>query len=701
MGTFIERTRLGPDLAIINGKRSFYRRFNRVWPRVWVDGVLCYNKQFNFFKEDWPHSDGDTVQWWLDEDPSRARWLNIMGINKEDLISPKYSDGEVEKAYFTLSQPANETTGIVTCNMVQSFITGIPENTVTNEPAIPGSHPAIDVAFNVKINYGGNLKNYLTLDNRFAVPTTYDSAGNEETTYVVRSATNQEILAQLLTYPELYFVATNQNRYYKFVTEDVYQDYQKISGTTLKKDDNKAFSRKLYAPVATYAINKKGSVYDDGTGDPEVHNPSPFGGFAIFDPDQSIFSRSLGVIIPNKDDMGFSVNITYKMKSMITGCSSPVTKYLATFNVGRGQPGSGYGPCNDNYALKVFNTKTYSVLDKTMNGILQHFYPYEDVYICHTEKFKPYNRYPVLLWHEGYMTVEGAAKMSILNFSTEMTNGFGMDQDIEDPEAWETVLAVVIIIVAIVLVIWSAGTLLAGASGAVAVAGGLLAAAGIVLSLGGFILAKYGGASSAGYVKIIGGMAQVVGWLGTILGIYAIISSFASAVTAELTKELGEEVMKDLVLDATNKAALEAAKEAAVRAALESGKIGAMQVVKAALSVVGKAIIGSLGLAGKSAMQIISTVTTWADNAFTVYKYYDENYGEMAKINQLEKELQSEYDKMNEMNEKNAPSRMDLAFGETYQTSFGSFDAIEELNKKIEFGIGGNKELMDPHERLI
>ncbi len=84
-----------------------------------------------------------------------------------------------------------------------------------------------------------------------------------------------------------------------------------------------------------------------------------------------------------------------------------------------------------------------------------------------------------------------------------------------------------------------------------------------------------------------------------------------------------------------------------------------------------------------------------------MYQYYDENYGQLAKINELLDEAKDEYEAMNEVNEKNAASRMDLAFNETYQTSFGSYDAIEELNKKIEFGIGGNSEMYDPHERLI
>ena len=58
-------------------------------------------------------------------------------------------------------------------------------------------------------------------------------------------------------------------------------------------------------------------------------------------------------------------------------------------------------------------------------------------------------------------------------------------------------------------------------------------------------------------------------------------------------------------------------------------------------------------------------------------------------------ENQTELERLNSLNEENAASKMMLMGNEMFTHSLGSYDAIAELNVKIDQGFGGYREIAD------
>jgi hypothetical protein len=63
----------------------------------------------------------------------------------------------------------------------------------------------------------------------------------------------------------------------------------------------------------------------------------------------------------------------------------------------------------------------------------------------------------------------------------------------------------------------------------------------------------------------------------------------------------------------------------------------------------------------------------------------------MASIKDSLADLDDELRYWNELNENNAPSKIDIASIDQFSYSLGSYDAIAELDKKVALSFGGNE----------
>ena len=104
----------------------------------------------------------------------------------------------------------------------------------------------------------------------------------------------------------------------------------------------------------------------------------------------------------------------------------------------------------------------------------------------------------------------------------------------EDPSFFEKLIAIIIVVIAIVVLIYTVGTAAPAVSAMTALATGL-GYASLVLTIGVMILSQMG-ASAMGLVKIIGKVAQIVGYAAMITGIIAAVQNAYLKMAQEAVK---------------------------------------------------------------------------------------------------------------------------------------------------------------------
>jgi len=281
--------------------------------------------------------------------------------------------------------------------------------------------------------------------------------------------------------------------------------------------------------------------------------------------------------------------------------------------------------------------------------------------------------------------------MKRVDFADMMATMIDADSEPEDPNFWEKLFAVVVIIIAVIVSIFSLGSL-AGVAwpAAMAMIGFAFAMGAIVIGVGSALLGYFGGPSAMGLVKIIGGVAQFMGVISSVLGLFSFIGNMIKSVSSEAIMKAAAKEAKTAAKTAGSKSAGKIASETVLKEATE---LASEDFFTRATHVAANSIMDGISFAGDSISEIGKKLTSWTENAFTIYKYYDENYGEMADLRESAAQLA---DDLQTLNEENANSKMMMFGQDVYAHSLGSFDAIAELNIKMDKQCGGWYADQDP-----
>jgi len=219
------------------------------------------------------------------------------------------------------------------------------------------------------------------------------------------------------------------------------------------------------------------------------------------------------------------------------------------------------------------------------------------------------------LYKDGRLRIDVVANMKKRDFTRLMTSMIKIDYTVEDAKWWEIAIAVVLVII-VTVVSWGSATAAAvsvlGAMAQIAAFAGTMA---IGLSIGSMVLSAVGGLSAGMIVRNIGKVVEVLGYVAAIAGVYAAIDQAVRQIAAKQAGVAVVDVTVDMMADVT----LSDMINYAVDMAVESVKSSFTDVAQQSLG------------------EVVNTVASAVDFAKDAYEYLVLN----PEQQELEKELAS------------------------------------------------------------
>ena len=557
------------------------------------------------------------------------RFLNIMGMKRSDLEDQDYD--EIESCWFYLKPPTTKNAVFTNIEMVDAMGTETPKNGET---------------ISIKFRYAGGLAKRLVGDSYEAV-NTYDVSGDiryDET----KAMEPWEIQAEIMSDPGKYVMSqmsragvASRNHYMSAYGDD-YDFIEKTDST-----GHKAYKKKLLTmyeePVCQIVCDTK------------------YGWYALFDDTNFNFNQidtTTPVMTPFGTPYGFEWTVRYKVIKDLVYTNPCVTTFEPIFN-----ERADLQKVNGSLPSKITEADFRVTAEVTDSDV----------------------------WPNGRLSVPRSDAMKRVDFVDMIGTCIDSDYEVEDPNFWEKLFAVVIIVAAVVVTIVSCGTA-AGLAwpAAMAAIGFAFAMGAIVLGIGSALLGYFGGPSASNMVKIISGVAQYMGIISSVLGIFSFIGNFIKKMSSEAILKAAAKEAAKAAKAAGSKAAGKAASELIMN---EATALASSSAFKRATTVALESAVNAISFAGDSIGEVAKKLTSWTQDAFTIYRYYDENFGEMASLNEANEELRTE---LEDLNEQNAPSKSMMFGQDVYVHSFGSFDAIAEINIKMDKQCGGWYADQDP-----
>ena len=571
------------------------------------------------------------------------KFLNIMGMKYADLEVPNYEENEIESAWFSISIPAtvcgsnheDASDGCDDLTPLQAY------NEMVDQDAgeIVDDRIFEEDEISITFYYGGELKKVLGGDGQN--DTHIDGTTYTNDRFELLNGFRDEIMLD----PGKYVISqkklmnANQQDSALYLSDLKVVDYS--YDQTVTGDDDEDYQLRYAKPVVFITTTAK------------------YGWYALFD-DGTVFEKLVttnaevtqNAKVTTHNQTGFKFTVKYRAKKDLVSTDQCMISFIKMFN-----------------DRKVLVRTSGALPIRITQQDYVHQYPTND---------------PVL-WPGGRLSIQKASELKRGEFAKMMSGMIDTDFKVRDAEAWEVAAAIVIAIIAVIIfalvIIFCVACGVAATPGLATLAAAF-GAASLALSIGSMILAYYGGASAAYLVKTIGKVAQYTGIMSSVLGIFAFIQGFVAEVSKQAAAEIAKETAKGVVMSAVDTA---------------------MIYLKAALSVAYEAIKSAasqmLSFAEKSVVQAAEMVSSWIDQIFQVYKYYDENYGEIHDAMKEAEALQKETKELEDMNEANAPHMQDVMH-DMFTYSLGSYDALAELDLKMRKATGGWREERDPATKL-
>ena len=544
------------------------------------------------------------------------RFLNIIGMRYEDLENQDYD--EIERCWFYLKPPTLKDAIFTTDEMISHMNT---------------DHVRAGDVCKIHFQYGGEL--HILANDKYEVTNTLDPSGivNYEqlmamTPIQIRDAIMLDAGKYVMSQMPRQLLDSRDT--YMYVEGDEYS--RSVSSSSISETYRKKSISHLYEkPVC------------------QITSDTKYGWYAIFDTGSFTFDTELigePKSLPYGEGYGLEWTVTYIAKKDIEATD----------------------PCMTNFE-PMFNER--SELPK-VNGSL----PFK---ITEADFRESNEATDPIVWPAGRLSVPGSDNMKRIDFVDMLATCIDSDYEVEDPSFWEKIVAVVIIVAAVVVSILSCGSLagVAWPAAMAAISFGFAMGA-IVLGVGSALLGYFGGPSANSLVKMIGGIAQYVGLISTVLGITAFVGNYVKSFSSKAILKAAKKEAKAAVKSAGGK---EAGKVASKKILEEATVLAGSDFYTRATTVMFDSAYSGISFAGNSIAETGKKLSTWLDGAFTIYKNYDQNYGETADIIQENEELADELAKLNE---ENANSKIMVMGQEVYAYSLGSYDAIAEVNIGID-----------------
>jgi len=479
----------------------------------------------------------------------------------------------------------------------------------------------------IKYDYNGVLNQRVPEDYGREIESVYHSGTNTDYN-VTNSIEPIEIRDNILADAGNYIISNKQilssggfsqiNTTASNPNHDVYQDleYNNWSNDPYTNPAEKTYKYKK--PVCSIKCNSR------------------YGWYAAFDNNQEVFEQ-ISVSDPVGTTDHFSFTVEYKAKKQLESSDECVVEFNNYFN-------SYHGKFRKEASMPMKVTQ-------------------EDYF----------RKYPLnndALWVNGRLSVPAVSQMKKKDFAELFPKMINSDseQEEDDKAWWESFLAIILVIVSVVLAVMTYGAAAPafGTIGGLAISFGVAA---ISLSVSSVILTYTAGESASMYIKIIGKFANISSMLAKVFGVVSVVQNFFKSVSSDAIMEAATEKAAEASTVATKELILNEATELANSSFVNRAINVSIGSVSESLSMVGDSFVGST-----------KKMFSWLDNAFSVYKYYDENYG---KTGELSKELQDtkdEIEKIREQNEENAPSNLELttSIDSVFVYSVGVYDVIAE-----------------------
>ena len=588
------------------------------------------------FKAAWPHDAatyGPYLVYYhngaLIDTHDFRRFINIIGVKYADLEEQDYE--EIEYAYFKLTPPPLVGREFTTLEMFDAMGTlAIKKDDVCE----------------VIFRYGGALN--IIPDDSYTVVNTVK---HPDTTieYVEENAmTPQQIQDEVMSDPGMYVVSNKPIQ---------------VSGTRnqyMYSEDGEYDRREAFGPSSGIPKPKtQTNMYTVPA--VQIKSQLRYGWYGLFDDNFDNFmidNITPPIEVKYKEGYGYEWKVTYIATKDILDTDPCMVDFHGVFNENIDLP-------------KTNGSVPFLVTDEDFRNEFELDDPE--------------------MWPAGMLSVPNSDAMKRSEFCEVISMCLTTDYSPMPASKEEKIFALVVVIIAIVVTIFSMGSL-AGLAwpAALAAISFAFAMGAVVLGVGAALLGYFGGASAMKLVKMIGNASQFVGLIATVLGIMSFVGKFVTRMSKQYimqaaTKEAAEQTAK-----AATKEAGQAAAEKVMKEAMQ---LADQNFINRAVNVAFDGITSKLSLAGDSLGQVAEKLTTWADQSFTVYKYYDQNNGEMSN---LEDSIVVKVDQLKELNEENAASKIDIFGQDIYTYSLGSIDQISEVNIKMDKQCGGWYAEQDP-----
>jgi len=668
MSSFILRDSLSVAVGIWSNYAAIYNLFRRNWGTEQVDGVVVYKEKSEYYNQPYLRHER-TFEGDLTHDAKEwRRFLVRIGIKPKELEKQDYD--EMDYCWLTLTQPPYWSTEYQVEDAVEDYTSAMSDMETEEE----GSS---EEEFTISIKVGGLGRDSFLGGNPLLqvareitfLPPAGDDYESGEAGIGVSSAIDLSIIQAYV----------NANL----------EDYLFINGT-------KATALKNEYTVSVWdedsSLNARDPFVADAIPAVTMTCSRPYGFYAMFD-NEDVFETvrqtypriKMTQELYEEYDM-YGSNITYEIWWDVV---FKQTRLPIADNEFPSAPEST-DVCIKTIVDEFERIRIYKQEAEELGGEYNRlgiFEPRETKIafqsVPMTALYDNYLvRHPVSddeRWYDGKLRVDAATEMGKKEFCTLLGKNIDTEQQVEDSTILEKLFVPFIIVVAFVLAPWTGGgslTLLQVA----AIAGSIA----LTLSIGMALLAYFGGPSAMNLVKTIGAFAQSIGFVASILGVYSTVSNVFTQFVKTMSMQMANSAAGSLAGKVSD----------AITAIVD-------YITKQVSSAVSEAIDSALMETAKGFSSGIKEVGSWLERTLQIYDNYDKNFGETARNNEKAEELQQELDNMSKQNEMNSPSMIEIMGTGYFGFSMGSYDAISELDKKIEQTFGGWKEMSDPHSKLV
>lgn len=642
-----------PAVGQYNAFSKLYHTFDKAWAKQDLVGEQVYGKGLIFYAYDT-----------FTPDLKIKRFATSAGIKWDEFLAQEVDD-EIDYMFFYLD-PKYEWDGSYAGD---SRVITNRSTRATTQLVAPTAQEISD-AFNsvfeigdritVSVEYGGGTKRYTDQHS-------LEWEINEVGVISSKPLTTTEIREELESNPWYYLANSRHVPYVK--NSNQFQLYDGGNIGVPEKNNSLASSRLLGTTITSVTV--EGYELPPGGAEEPFYNLGAFAKMSngvVFSAVDQPIEEQTGTYSTTHID-GEIAKYRYSQKYKFNGCDpeSDLVQSIVAWYEAKSVLKMNKRPVYTDVGTYREDI-TYGTRDTIYKKTLDQLLLYQDPVTG-----KAWTGITNSLFLDNLLRVEPASLMRRQHFAEMIATCIDIDYRVEKASWFERVFAVVIVILAVVAAFFTAGgSLVALAAMEAAVLASALGAATLVLGVGMYVLNMVGGLSAQGLVKIIGNIAQWVGYLATAVGIYAFIQK-AGQIAAQ-------KIIEDAGIDVTTEAGTLAVKEQMLKQTF--------------LDNVGSAVTQSLESITTKLTEFVTFESISLDSVSSALStindglemYVDQEKKELDKAQEELTALEDDYNKEVLSNQLKHPAAVYLLV----EDRLTSYDALSEMSRMSQQMTGGD-----------